>query len=190
VSASNPSSEINRLISLVHHRWNILIIATLHRLSGAKFITLVHGLEVSRGSLRASLEHLIELGYVHKNTGHGHPMRPEYLLTKQGVVIGDACLSLVKILRDNNEFDLAFRKWTLPLIVTIGERRLRFNQLRSALHDATPRAIAMGLKSLHQHGWAKRSIIDEFPPTAAYELKPKGQKILKLVSTLCQPVSE
>ncbi len=185
MNTSTPSSELNRLISLVHHRWNILIIANLHRLSGAKFITLVHGLEVSRGSLRASLERLIKLGYVQKKTGHGHPMRPEYLLTKQGVAIGGACLSLVRMLQDNNELDVAFRKWTLPLLVAIGEHSLRFNQLRSALHNATPRAIAMGLKSLHQHGWVKRSIIDEFPPTAAYELKPKGQKILKWVNTLC-----
>ncbi|TDJ29614.1 MAG: transcriptional regulator, partial [Gammaproteobacteria bacterium] len=85
-----------------------------------------------------------------------------------------------------DEVDLAFRKWTLPLVVAIGERRLRFNQLRSSLHDATPRAIAIGLKSLLRHGWADRSLIDEFPPTAGYQLRRKGQQILVCVNGLCQ----
>jgi len=187
VSASNRQIELARLTGLVHHRWNILVIAELQRHSGAKFITLVNRLQVSRGSLSASLAHLTHLGYVRRNLGHGHPMRPEYLLTKQGVAIGDECLSLVRLLQRRDEVDLAFRKWTLPLVVTIGERRLRFNQVRASLHDATPRAIAIGLKSLLKNGWAERSIIDDYPPTAGYELRSKGQRILVCVSSLCQP---
>ena len=186
MSASKLHANLGRLARLVHHRWNILVLAELHRHSGAKFITLVQRLEVSRGSLNVSLVHLIDLGFVRRNTGHGHPMRPEYLLTKRGAAIGDECLSLVRILQRRGEVDLAFRKWTLPLVVAIGERRLRFNQLRSSLHNATPRAIAMGLKSLLQHGWADRSLIDEFPPTAGYELRRKGQQILVCANGLCQ----
>ena len=186
MSASNLHTGLCRLTRLVHHRWNILLVAELHRHSGAKFITLVQGLEVSRGSLSASLADLIDLGYVQKNTGHGHPMRPEYLLTRHGLAIGDDCLSLVRILQRKDEVDLAFRKWTLPLVVAIGARRLRFNQLRSSLRNATPRAIAIGLKSLLKHGWADRSIIDDYPPTAGYELRGKGQQILVCASSLCQ----
>jgi len=77
VSAPDLHANLARLIGLVHHRWNILVIADLHRLSGAKFVTLVNHLDVSRGSLSTSLANLIELGIVRKNTGHGHPMRPE-----------------------------------------------------------------------------------------------------------------
>jgi len=186
VDTTKLQDDLRRLKGLVHRRWNILVIAELHRHSGAKFITLVNRLEVSRGSLSASLASLIELGFVRKNTGYGHPMRPEYLLTKQGAAIGDDCLSLVQILERNEEVDLAFRKWTLPLLVAIGERRLRFNELRSSLQDATPRAIAMGLKSLLRHGWADRSLIDEFPPTAGYELRAKGRQILVCANKLCQ----
>lgn len=186
MSASNLHAELGRLTSLVQHRWNILVIAELHRHSGAKFITLIHHLEVSRGSLTASLAHLIDLGFVRKNTGHGHPMRPEYLLTSNGAEIGEECLMLVRILQRRDEVDLAFRKWTLPLVVVIGERRLRFKDLRSSLNHATPRAITIGLKSLLQHGWAERSLIDEFPPTAGYELRDKGRQILVCANGLCR----
>ena len=167
-----------RLADLVHHRWNIQVISELHHQSGAKFITLLNRLEVSRGSLSASLTHLTELGYVRRNTGHGHPMRPEYLLTRHGIAIADPCSSLVQVLHRRNEVDLAFRKWTLPLVVAIGARRSRFNHLRSLLQQATPRAIAIGLKSLIEYGWAERSIFDHYPPSTAYELRPKGHQIL------------
>lgn len=184
MNASTLHADLSRLTSLVHHRWNIPIIAELHRHSGAKFISLINQLQVNRGSLSVSLTHLVGLGFVRRNEGHGHPMRPEYLLTKHGLAIGDECLKLVETLRRRDEVDLAFRKWTLPLVVAIGPRRSRFNELRSSLCDATPRAITIGLRSLLKHGWANRRLIDEFPPTAGYELRPKGRRILDCLESL------
>ena len=180
--------DIYPLIRLVHHRWNIPIIAELDRESGAKFITLVNRLGVSRASLSKSLEHLIELGIVVRNPGHGHPMRPEYLLSERGAAIGPDCQSLMRIVRRRNEVDIALRKWTLPLVAAIGERNLRFNELRSALQEATPRAITIGLKVLLHQRWAARTLIDDYPPTAGYELRPKGQNILACVDGLCRTV--
>jgi DNA-binding HxlR family transcriptional regulator len=84
--------ELGPLIELVHHRWNIPVIAELYRRSGAKYVTLVNSLDVSRASLSTSLNDLIDQGLVRRNTGHGHPMRPEYLLTEDGLVIGEHCL--------------------------------------------------------------------------------------------------
>ena len=121
------------LISLVQHRWNIPVIAELYRHSGTKFVTLINHLSVSRASLTASLGHLIDLGLVERNTGYGHPMRPEYLLTKDGTTIGADCCSLMRIVRRRDELDLAFRKWTLPLVAAIGQQNLRFNELRARM---------------------------------------------------------
>lgn len=184
MNTTHLNTELSFLTGLVHHRWNIPIIAELHRQSGAKFITLLNHLRVSRGSLSASLYYLRDLGLVRKNEGHGHPMRPEYLLTQQGLAIGSECRLLVEILRHSDETDLAFRKWTLPLVVAIGKSRLRFNEVRASLGDATPRAIASGLRSLLQYGWLDRSLIDEFPPTAGYELTARGRRILDCLENL------
>ena len=38
-------------------------------------------LDVTRDSLRRALDALIALGYVRRNEGYGHPLRPEYLIT-------------------------------------------------------------------------------------------------------------
>lgn len=178
----NP--ELAPLIELVHHRWNIPVIAELHRRSGAKFITLVNSLNVSRDSLAASLDDLIDQGLITRNTGHGHPMRPEYLLTADGKAIGAHCLSLARLARQRKETDLAFRKWTLPLVAAIGDEVRRFNEVRDLLHGATPRAITIGLKSLLERSWAARTLIDDYPPAAGYELRPKGQQVLSCVSGL------
>ncbi len=170
-----------RLIELVHHRWNIPVVAELYRQSGAKFVTLVNGLGVSRTSLSASLNDLIEQGIVRRNTGHGHPMRPEYLLTQRGKRIGEQCAALADIVGRNDENDLAFRKWTLPLVAVIGDDTRRFNEVRTELTDATPRAITLGLKSLLRHRWATRTLIDEYPPTAGYSLMHKGRRVLRCI---------
>ena len=181
MSSRIEQSDLAPLISLVHHRWNIPIVAELQRHSGAKFVTMVNHLDVSRASLSASLADLVARGLVIKNTGHGHPMRPEYLLTTDGKSIGEQCLALTRIVRQGEEADLAFRKWTLPLIAVIGTETRRFNEMRSHLVGATPRAIAIGLKSLLEQRWASRSLIDEYPPTAGYRLMLKGQRVLGCV---------
>lgn len=111
-------------------------------------------------------------------------MRPEYLLTKDGENIGDQCQALTRIVRQGDEADLAFRKWTLPLVAVIGDETRRFNEMRSLLVGATPRAIAIGLKSLLEQRWASRTLIDEYPPTAGYRLMRKGQRVLSCVDGL------
>lgn len=176
--------ELSPLIELVHHRWNVAIVAELHRRSGAKFVTLVNALGIGRASLSTSLKHLNELDLVMRNPGHGHPMRPEYLLTEAGKDIGEQCFALTRLLRQRDETDIAFRKWTLPLVAAIGDEVRRFHEVRNALQDATPRAITLGLKSLLGRQWAARTLIDDYPPAAGYELMPKGRRILDRIDEL------
>ena len=137
---------------------------------------------LSRSSLSASLNGLIELGLVKRNPGYGHPMRPEYLLTESGAAIGEQCLRLAQLLDRRDEADFAYRKWTLPLVAAIGEGVERFSEVRIALGDrATPRAIAMGLKSMLSAEWAKRSLVDDYPPRAGYALTSKGRSVFRLL---------
>jgi len=185
VKRERDTSPLAPLIELVHRRWNIPVVAELYERSGAKFVTIANALGVSRASLSASLNDLIDLGLVFRNPGYGHPMRPEYLLTAAGEAIGDRCLELSRLIDRRNESDVAYRKWTLPLVAAIGPRVRRFSEVRVVLgDDATPRAVALGLKSMLAHGWAKRSLIDDYPPAAGYALRPKGRRVLDHVSEL------
>ena len=180
-----PDSErLERLIDLVHHRWNIPVLAELYRLKGAKFVTLARALSVSRASLSTSLNDLVALQLVHRNPGHGHPMRPEYLLTERGAGVGEQCYTLHRLLCRRDDQDLAFRKWTLPMVATLGHEVRRFNEVQRALPAATPRAIALALKSLLDRRWVRRKLIDDFPPTAGYELLARGRTVLGHVGGL------
>lgn len=111
-------------------------------------------------------------------------MRPEYLLTDSGAIIGPSCSALMSAITSDRDTNVAFQKWTLPLVAAIGEQRLRFNELSEILVDATPRAMTLGLKSLLQIRWADRILVNDFPPAAGYSLRPKGLKVLDTLTPL------
>ncbi len=184
MEGDRTSERLAPLIELVHRRWNIPILAELYQRGGAKFVTLVNALDVGRASLAASLAHLIEMGLVMKNPGHGHPMRPEYVLTDAGKAVGEACLDLTKAFTKAADVDLALRKWTLPLVAAISKDVRRFNELSRALPNATPRAVTLGLKGLTAQDWVNRTVIDDYPPTVGYELSNKGLRILDRIDAL------
>src|SRR3954467_4738348 len=73
------------LIELFHHRWAPPALALLAERDGARFVELQRKLGVGRESLRRALDALLELGLVRRNEGYGHPLRPEYLLTRAGL---------------------------------------------------------------------------------------------------------
>ncbi len=184
MKTGSATEDLSSLIALVHRRWNIPILAELHTQRGAKFISLANALDVGRASLSASLNDLIDLRLVARNTGHGHPMRPEYLLTEAGRKVGERCSELMQGFRTATDIDLALRKWTLPIVATIGDDICRFSDVKNALRTATPRAITLALKAMSEHNWLRRTVIDDYPPTAGYALKPKGRRILKMVRRL------
>jgi len=183
------SINLSALIDLVHHRWNIPIIAQIHARSGAKFVALANSLPISRSALSASLHDLIALGIVARNEGHGHPMRPEYILTTVGEQLGADCEELVRVVTRRHADDIAFRKWTLPIVAAIGDQAVRFNEVRSALENASPRAITLTIKTLLSRKWITRNIIDDYPPAAGYQLMATGRRILTCVEDLAVSAS-
>lgn len=175
------NKDLSALIDLVHHRWNIPVVAEIHARSGAKFVTLANSLPIGRSALSASLHDLIALGIVTRNEGHGHPMRPEYVLTKVGEQLGVDCEELVRVVTRRRAGDIAFHKWTLPIVAAIGDQSVRFNEVRSALESASPRAVTLTIKSLLERKWIMRNIIDDYPPAAGYQLMATGRRILTCV---------
>ena len=173
------------LIELLQHRWNIVVLAELQRSSGAKFVTLTNRLGVGRGSLSLSLRHLVATGLVRRNAGYGHPLRPEYLPTQTGAALGSDCLALATLVRAQGADQVAYCKWSLPLLLALGIEKSRFNALRAVLGDITPRAQTLALKSLEQIGWICREIDRGYPPVATYEVSRRGREIQALLRQLC-----
>jgi DNA-binding HxlR family transcriptional regulator len=109
---------------------------------------------------------------VTRNPGHGHPLRPEYLLTPAGARVAPACLSLLDALPDR---DRSLKKWTLPVLAAVGDGA-RFNDLRGEL-PATPRALTLALKDLQTLGLVEREVVGGYPPTTRYRSTAAGRRV-------------
>lgn len=172
---SRPIST--KLIRLFHRRWGAAAVALLTEEGGARFVTLVNRLAVSRDTLNQTLSDLMEAGFVQRNVGYGHPLRPEYLPTELGSRIAPACASLVTEMKRQGTEDIALRKWSVPSIYLLAERGLRFSELRSALPGITARALTAALRDLREAGLIERRVLDGYPPSTLYVLTPRGKPL-------------
>jgi len=173
------------LIALFHHRWTVPTLAALAALGGgAKVVTLRHRLGVGRDSLRRTLEALVDAGLVAPNPGYGHPMRPEYVLTDRGVRLAPHCGRLVRRLERMGLLEVGLRKWTLPVVLAVTGTGGRFNRVRDALRDATPRALAQALRDLQEAGLVARYVVDGEPPHTEYVLTAEGRRLRPLLVAL------
>lgn len=166
----------DELIALFHHRWAPPALALLHARGGARFVELQRKLGVGRESLQRALEALVELGFVRRNAGYGHPLRPEYVVTTAGREPG-AVAERILSAGDN---DLLLRKWSVPVLAELGEGR-RFSELRAALPGVTPRALALALRELEAGDLVSRTVLDTRPPSTLYRPTTAA---LRVTSTL------
>ena len=102
-----------------------------------RFVELQRKLGVGRDSLRRALDALIELGFVERNTGYGHPLRPEYVITAEGRTAASLAARVVAA----GDPETLLRKWSVPVLAELdGDRR--FSELRASLPGVSPRALA------------------------------------------------
>ncbi|MCO6438398.1 MAG: helix-turn-helix transcriptional regulator [Phycisphaerae bacterium] len=171
------------LAGLFHHRWNVPVLAELRRTDGAKFVTLARRLDVSHDSLTRTLGDLVERGWVLRNAGYGHPLRPEYVLVPQARQLAERCLLLTSVLGRLGILDVAMKKWSMPILFALGSGHRRFSQLRAAMADATPRALSLTLKGLQPPGLVQRFVEGNYPPSSIYELTSKGRELTPVLAT-------
>ncbi len=182
---ARPKPATSRLSRFFHYRWCVPALAAFDALGGhAKFVTLQRRLDVNRGSLQRTLGALVEAGLVSRNTGYGHPLRPEYLLTLSGRTAASLCAVLVAQLEQLGVVDLALRKWSLPVARAVARSGGRFNRLRTELGTVTPRALAQALRDLQEAGLIERQLVDDSPPRADYHLTDDGRRVADLTSAL------
>jgi DNA-binding HxlR family transcriptional regulator len=176
------------LVALCHHRWAVPVVGQLGRAGGAKFITLVNRLGVSRDALSRTLGHLDALDLAMRNPGYGHPMRPEWILTPQGEGCAGACVRVVdaSVRAGEGAADAAGLKWSLPILACLHGRLARFGNLREALPGVTPRALAMTLGWLEGAGLVERRVEPGPPAGVRYRLAPAGRALAREAAGLAQ----
>lgn len=75
------------------------------------------------------------------------------------------------------------KKWSLPVLAELEEPRC-FSELRSALPEATARALTLALKDPHAAGLVRRTVLDDYPPSVVYALTEEAQPIAEAARRL------
>ena len=178
-----PSSAPNPLlIQLGSHRWLVPLLADLAAHRGARFVELLHRLGLSRDSLTRTLNAAAAQGWVQRNPGHGHPLRPEYILTEAGKAAAARAATIAAAQGAIGLPPGATTRWSLPLVAGIGAGHDRFNALSRLLAPATPRALSQGLAALGEHGLVRRELLDLRPPASRYALTDNGRLLAAAAS--------
>ncbi len=171
------------ILSLFRRRWSLPVLSTLHDTGGCKFVTLCHQLDAHQSGVRDALDHLIELGWVQPNPGHGHPLRPEYILTPHGERLAPSVSALNREIDTLQLSELCLRRWSLPVLGAVADvraiedvREARFAQISAHL-PITPRALSQTLKDLSTSDLIHRSVVEEYPPRPTYRLSSRAEPL-------------
>lgn len=176
------TDDLDLLVQLGRQRWAVALIALLAERKGGRFIELLNTLQTNRESLSRTLEGCIEAGWVMRNPGHGHPLRPEYILTENGWRIAGVCQSIEETRRQIGLTPTSLTRWSLPIVHRIDWGAKRFNAISGGIIGANPRALTQSLKSLVGQRLVSRTVIDDYPPVPEYWLSDDGQKLAKAMT--------
>lgn len=169
--------DITLLVNLTAKAWSLKILALLHSGAPGRQAPLIAATNASRSSFAASLDHLVQLGLLEKNPGHGHPLRPEFCLTRRGAVIAAIASRIVEIVPDDDAFAIIRRSWSVPVLAVTASPQ-RFSAIKTGLGSVTDRALSQSLCVLEEQAWLKREIdVSQRSPFPTYHAVNAGQKI-------------
>lgn len=77
------------------------------------------------------------------------------------------CISKVKHISD--ALYVLNGKWKLPLIFTLREGALRFNEILQLIEGITPKVLAKELRDLEMNGFIERKVYPTTPVSVIYE---------------------
>jgi DNA-binding HxlR family transcriptional regulator len=73
-------------------------------------------------------------------------------------------------------------KWTILVVVELGQGPRRFNEIRRALGSISQRMLTLTLRGLERDGLVTRTVFPTIPPKVEYELTKLGRSLLEPVS--------
>lgn len=167
---------------LGRYRWIVPIVALLAMSRGAKFVTLLNQLGLPRDSLVRTLHSGIEAGWIMRNPGHGHPLRPEYLLTTEGERLSVTCCAVVATQSALELPPDSLNRWSLPIVRLLAAGVHRFNDLSRGVPAASPRALTLNLKAMLTNRLIDRQLTERFPPGADYVLTGRGKQLAEALA--------
>lgn len=76
-------------------------------------------------------------------------------------------------------------KWTLLVVSILGERTLRFTQLRGEVEGISHKMLTQTLRGLERDGLVERTVYPTVPPRVEYALTDAGQALRHTVYGMC-----
>ncbi len=166
-----------KLVNLCSRTWSLTALSLMAHGVSCRVSPLAAAAGCGRNSMGASVEHLTSLGLLERNPGHGHPLRPEYRLTPEGIYVAEWAKGLSSLIKSDRDQALLRNKWSLPLISCLPEER-RYSEIRRELIPITDRALSSCISKLTEESWIKRSVsINISPPTVTYRPLKTGQRV-------------
>lgn len=169
--------SMNDLIALTRGRWFIPILAEMQAGGGSRAAVLQNRLGLSRSMLRRSLDQMLAAGWIMPNPGHGHPLRPEYLVAPAAVPIAAAAARIVAARTALGHPPTGLGRWHLPLLAALASGADRFSDLETALQPITPRALSTALKRAVAVGHVTRRVEASYPPVTAYAVIDRARPL-------------
>ena len=167
---------IDLLVNITSRAWALPILASLHEKVLGRQAALLSATGAGRAAFGASMQHLIEIGLVERNPGHGHPLRPEFRLTQLGMSAAATAHKLYRAAGTEGH-DLMRRSWTLPILTTL-DTACHFNEVKRKLPKITDRALSQSLKLMEGQQWVQRRVISaKRPPQSVYSAINAGALI-------------
>ncbi|MEN0087989.1 MAG: winged helix-turn-helix transcriptional regulator [Pseudomonadota bacterium] len=158
------------------------LLACLHRGIPGRQATLIHATGAGRTAFRQSLDHLLELGLLERNPGHGHPLRSEFRLTQEGTRIAALADQVEHLAPGDQLKNLLRRSWTLPVLASTQEP-IRFTQIKRNLLPISDRALSLSLQRLEQASWMRRDVdVDARPARSIYRAQGEGAEIARVLA--------
>lgn len=94
----------------------------------------------------------------------------------------EVCTASVNAVRD--ALYVLNGKWKLPLILTLSEGPLRFNEIQRSLGDITPKILSKELQDLELNEFVERRVMPTKPVTVIYELTPYSDSLESVIEEL------
>ena len=76
------------------------------------------------------------------------------------------------------------RRWTVSILWASVEGASRFNEIKQAVGEISPRTLAQRLVELEAAGVLERRVIDERPPRVEYILTDEGRRLRSVLDAL------
>jgi DNA-binding HxlR family transcriptional regulator len=75
-------------------------------------------------------------------------------------------------------------KWSVLVVVMLGDGPKRFNELRRSIASISQRMLTLTLRGLERDGLVTRTVFPTIPPRVDYKLTELGRSLLQPVAAL------